>query len=231
MDIHLFLFGVYPFIALTVFLLGSVLRFDREQFTWKTDSSQLLERKLLMIGSPLFHVGVIFIFFGHVFGLLTPHSWVQALGISDNAHQVIAISTGSFFGSLALIGGCILLLRRLRNPRVRAASRPMDIFILCWLLLTLTLGLGTIPVSTLAALRGDATTLILLTNWAQSVATFQPDWHLMESVSWFYKAHIFCGLTVFLVFPFSRLVHVWSFPATFFFRPYQVVRSRKAHAR
>ena len=229
--VHQLLFGVYPFIALTTCLIGCLMRFDREQYTWKADSSQLFDRRTVAIASPMFHVGIIMIFFGHFFGLLTPHSWFLALGISDNAHQVIAISAGTLFGVLCWAGGAMLLLRRLRHPEVRAASRKRDIFVLAWLMLTLTIGLLTIPVSIYHALHGDATTMILLTQWVQSVATFQPKWEPLLNVSWIYKLHLFCGLTVFFIFPFTRLVHVFSFPFGYIVRPAQVVRSKYFSAR
>jgi nitrate reductase gamma subunit len=147
MDLHNFLYGVYPYIALSVFLLGSWLRFDREQYTWKSDSSQLLSKANMRLGSNLFHVGIIAVFFGHAVGLLTPHSIFRTLGLSDMNHQMIAIWAGSIFGGLCLIGGAILWIRRMFNVRVSAASRGSDKFILTWLLITLLIGLSTIPVS------------------------------------------------------------------------------------
>jgi len=231
MDFHKLLFMVYPYIVLAVFVIGCWIRFDRDQYTWKTDSSQLLERRLLMIASPLFHVGVIFVFFGHFFGLLTPHSWFLALGISDNAHQVLAICAGTLFGSVAWVGAILLLLRRLKNPRVRATTRKMDLFVLLWLLLTLSLGLITIPISAYHAWHGDASTMIVLSNWVRTTLFFQPDLSGMYHVNWLFKLHLLCGLTVFLIFPFTRLVHILSFPIGYLSRPYQIVRSRFVRVR
>src|SRR5690606_14790937 len=126
MNLESFLYGIYPYLAGTVFLIGSWIRFDREQYTWKTDSTQLLSKRNLRVGSNLFHIGIIAIFFGHLIGLLTPHSVFLALGVSDMAHQNLAIAAGSIFGTLCLIGGTMLWLRRVTNPRVRAAGRRMD---------------------------------------------------------------------------------------------------------
>lgn len=221
-----FLFGVYPFIAGTVFLVGSLIRYDREQYTWKADSSQLLEKEMLQTGSRLFHAGIIMLFFGHLIGLLTPREIFLALGISDLAHQYLAITVGALFGTLCLIGGVILWRRRMFHPRIRATSRWMDIFILDWLLATLSLGLLTIPLSLVHALQGDASSMVNLAAWAQSIVTFSPRPELLDQVSFLYKLHLFFGLTVFLLFPFTRLVHVLTIPLTYLTRPYQVVRAK-----
>lgn len=226
MSIQQLLFGVYPYIAGSVFLIGSLVRFDREQYTWKADSSQLLSKKDLRLGSNLFHIGILSLFLGHFFGLLTPHAVFLGIGISDLAHQYIAILAGSIFGLICMIGGVILWRRRMFNPRVRAVSRFMDIFILDWLLITLGLGLLTIPFSIYHAVNGDASVMIALSEWAQSIVTFQPNSHLLDPVDWIFKIHLFFGLSVFLLFPFTRLVHVWSIPLSYLTRPYQIVRTK-----
>ena len=105
MYLHQFLYGVYPYIALSVFFLGSLIRFDREQYTWKADSSQLLAREQLRLGSNLFHIGILALLAGHFVGLLTPHSVWLALGVSDLAHQSLAIGAGALFGVLCMLGG------------------------------------------------------------------------------------------------------------------------------
>ena len=227
MSLHNFLYGVYPYIALSVFLLGSMLRFDREQYTWKSDSSQLLSKSGLRLGSNLFHIGIIAIFFGHAVGLLTPHSVFTGLGVSDMAHQMIAIWAGSIFGTLCLIGGVILWVRRMRNTRVSATSRGSDKFILTWLLITLLLGLSTIPVSIGHANEGNPGVMIALAEWVQSIIYLRPEPALLLTVDTVFKVHLFFGMTVFLVFPFTRMVHVWSAPLGYLGRPYQIVRSKR----
>lgn len=229
MNLHNFLYGVYPYIALSVFLLGSWLRFDREQYTWKSDSSQLLSKANMRLGSNLFHVGVIAIFFGHAVGLLTPHALFRGLGVSDMNHQMIAIWAGSIFGGLCLAGGAILWLRRMTNARVSAASRGSDKFILTWLLMTLLLGLSTIPVSIGHAHAGNPGVMIALAEWVQSIVYLHPNPALLESVDTIFKVHLFFGMTVFLVFPFTRMVHVWSAPLPYLARPYQIVRNKRFH--
>lgn len=227
MSLHNFLYGIYPYIALTVFLLGSWLRFDREQYTWKSDSSQLLSKANMRLGSNLFHVGIIAIFFGHAVGLLTPHSVFKALGVSDMAHQMIAIWAGSIFGGMCLVGGAILWLRRMFNSRVSAASRGSDKFILTWLLITLLIGLSTIPVSLSHASHNNPGVMIALAEWVQSIIYLRPDPSLLNGVDTIFKVHLFFGMTVFLVFPFTRMVHVWSAPFGYVGRPYQIVRSKR----
>ena len=210
-----FIFGGYPYLAGTIFLLGSWIRFDREQYTWKSDSSQLLSNKNMRLASNLFHVGILAVFFGHLVGLLTPHSWFLALGVSDVTHQYVALYLGTIFGSICLIGALMLFLRRINDPRIRAVSRTRDTFIIGWLLATVAIGLGTTVVSWGHAASGDTSTMIQLTLWVQSVATLQPQPDLLQGVPLIFKIHLFFGMTVFLLFPFTRLVHVWSVPLTY----------------
>lgn len=231
MDLNTFIFGVYPYIALTVFFLGSWIRFDHEQYTWKSDSSQLLSKKGMRLSSNLFHVGIIGLFFGHAVGLLVPHKVFLALGVSDLTHQWIAIVAGSIFGGMCLTGAALLWLRRMFNKRVRAASRWMDINILGWLALTAFLGLSTVPVSIHHANAGNADVMIQLAEWVQSIAYLRPDPELLRDVDTVYKLHLFVGISVFLFFPFTRLVHVWSAPVTYLIRAYQVVRSKRGLVR
>ena len=226
MNLHNLLFGIYPYIALTTFFVGSLIRFDREQYTWKADSSQIFEKEQLQKGSILFHIGVLALFVGHFAGLVIPHSWFLSWGISDMMHQVIAISAGAAFGSLCMMGGVILWKRRMYHPHVRANSRFMDIFILNWILVTLGVGLLTIPVSIYHDFAGDASTMIFLADWVQSMLVFNAQPELLNEVGFLYKLHLFLGMSVFFLFPFSRLVHVWSMPLGYMFRHYQIVKAK-----
>lgn len=221
-----FLFGLYPYIALAVFLVGSLIRFDREQYTWKSDSSQLLRHGQLRWASNLFHVGILGIFFGHLVGLLTPVTVWHVLGVSAGAKQWLAIIAGGLFGAMCLIGLVLLLHRRLADPRIRSTSRAGDIVVLVLFLLQLLLGLFSITVS-LQHLDGGE--MLKFMEWAQRVVTFRGGAaDLVADASWIFKAHLVLGLTIFLIFPFTRLVHIWSgFAAlAYAFRPYQVVRRR-----
>ncbi len=226
MNISNFIFGIYPYIALTTFFVGSLIRFDREQYTWKADSSQLFEKEQLRKGSILFHIGILALFMGHFAGLVIPHTWFLAMGISDMVHQVVAISAGAAFGSLCMMGGVILWKRRMYNPRVRVNSHFMDIFILDWILVTLGVGLSTIPVSIYHALNGDASVMVALAEWVQSMLAFNSQVEYLSGVGLIYKLHLFLGMSVFFLFPFTRLVHVWSMPLSYMFRPYQIVRTK-----
>ena len=218
-------FGWYPYLALTVFLLGSLIRFDREQYTWKTGSSQLLRRRQLMLGSNLFHVGILIIFGGHLVGLLTPIAIFDAIGISHSFKQLMAIVVGGIAGIACLVGIALLTHRRLFDNRVRATSSFGDVFILLLLFAQLLLGLATIPIS-MGHLDGHE--MVKFMNWAQGVVTLQSGaWQFVADVHPIFKAHLFLGMTMFLVFPFTRLVHVWSAPIWYLGRRgYQVVRSR-----
>src|SRR3569833_1153829 len=224
--INSIVFGWYPYFCLTVFLLGSLLRFDREHYTWRSGSSQLMRRRQLMWGSILFHVGILGIFAGHFVGLLTPIWVFDALGISHTFKQWMAIVLGGVAGIACFIGITLLAHRRLFDQRIRTTSSFGDIAILLLLWLQLTLGLGTIFVS-LEHLDGHE--MVKFMTWAQGILTLQPGVAaLVADVSPEFKAHLFLGMTIFLVFPFTRLVHVWSAPIWYLGRTgYQVVRTRR----
>ena len=220
------LFGYYPYICLSIFLLGSLMRFDRDQYTWKSDSSQLLRAGQLRWGSNLFHVGVLFLLGGHTLGMLTPHFLYEPF-ISAGNKQIMAMVSGGAFGILGFIGVSMLLQRRLGDVRIRANSKTSDIVLLVLLWLQLALGLATIPLS---AQHLDGSMMLKLADWAQHIATFQagaPE--LLSDASWVFKLHMFLGMSIFLIFPFTRLVHVWSGFGTvvYLVRPYQLVRSRR----
>jgi nitrate reductase gamma subunit len=220
------LFGVYPYIALVVLALGSVIRFDREQYTWRTGSSQLLRRRQLVTGSILFHVGILVIFGGHFVGLLTPIWVFDAMGITHGAKQVLAMTAGGIAGVLCMAGALLLLHRRLFDPRIRATSSFGDTAILIILTLQLALGLATIPLS---AQHLDGHEMVKFMNWAQGIFTFNPDAAgFVADVHPIFKAHLALGMTILLVFPFTRLVHMLSAPIWYLNRRgWQLVRTRR----
>ena len=225
--LNTFLFGYYPYVCLVVFLVGSLLRFDRDQYTWKSDSSQLLRGAQLRWGSNLFHIGILGIFFGHLFGLLTPLAIWHALGVSPQAKQMLAIVAGGIFGAVMLVGLLLLIHRRMTEPRVRATTRTADWVVLLLLIAQLTLGLLTLPIS---LAHSDGAEMVKFMTWAQRIVTFRGDAApLVADASPIFKLHLVLGMTVFLVFPFTRLVHIWSGFASlsYLVRPYQVVRSRR----
>ena len=227
-SLHGFLFGVYPYICLTVFLLGSLLRFDRDQYTWKSDSSQMLRTGLLRWGSNMFHVGILFLFFGHFVGLLAPHEF-YAHFLEASVKQKIAIYSGGTFGVICFIGLTMLIYRRMFDDRIRYTSHKTDLAILLILWVQLVVGLITLPFSWA---HSDGSVMLILADWAQRVLTLRAvDGEALAALPWPYLVHIVFGMTIFLLFPFSRLVHVWSGFASvgYLLRPYQVVRSRRLH--
>ena len=219
-----FFFGYFPYIALGIFVVGSALRYDRDQYSWKADSSQLLSKKGMRVGSNLFHIGIIFLFFGHFFGLLTPE-WVYHPFMTAGFKQVMAMTAGGIFGTVCLVGLIMLLHRRLTNKRIRATSHFSDTMILVVLLAQLVLGLITIPFS---AQHLDGSSMIALANWAQHIVTFKSGAAaFIVNEAWVFKLHLFLGMGIFVLFPFSRLVHIWSVPVQYITRSnYQIVRKR-----
>ncbi|WP_088607500.1 respiratory nitrate reductase subunit gamma [Klebsiella pneumoniae] len=248
--LNVFFYDIYPYLCGTVFLVGSWLRYDYGQYTWRASSSQMLDKRGMVLWSNydygqytwrasssqmldkrgmvlwsnLFHIGILGIFFGHLFGMLTPH-WVYSWFLPMSQKQLMAMILGGVCGVLTLVGGIGLLMRRLTNPRIRATSTTADILILCILLIQCALGLTTIPFS---AQHPDGSEMLKLVDWAQAVVTFHggASAHL-DGVAWIYRVHLVLGMTIFLIFPFTRLVHVWSAPVEYFTRRYQVVRSRR----
>jgi nitrate reductase gamma subunit len=216
-------FGIFPYVALATFLIGSLIRFDREQYSWRSGSSQMLRKRQLRWGSNLFHIGILFLLLGHFVGLLTPH-WAYEPFIGAGAKQMLAIVAGGVAGAMCFVGLSLLIHRRLFDSRIRKTSSVMDIAILLMLWAQLVLGLITIPYS---LEHRDGSVMLLLSEWAQRIVTFQGGASdMVAAVAWPYKLHIWLGLLIFFVFPFSRLVHIWSAPVGYVFRKPQVVRRR-----
>ncbi|QIE47192.1 respiratory nitrate reductase subunit gamma [Pseudohalocynthiibacter aestuariivivens] len=228
-DINYFIFGIMPYIALTVLIVGCIARYERDPFTWKSSSSQLLRRKQLIWGSILFHVGILTVFFGHLIGLFTPLWLIDALGVPHGLKQWMAVIVGGTAGIAALIGASMLLHRRLFDPRIRVTSSFADILILVLIWVQLFVGLGTI-ILTLEHM--DGVEMVRFMTWSQSVVTLELNaWADVIDVHWLYKFHILLGLIIVTLFPFTRLVHMISglaAPFRYLLRPgYQVVRSRR----
>lgn len=229
-SIDYFIFGIMPYVALTVLIIGSIARYERDPFTWKSSSSQLLRRKQLIWGSVLFHVGILIVFVGHLVGLFTPIWLLDALGVSYGLKQLLAIVVGGLAGVVALVGATMLLHRRLVDPRIRATSSFADVAILALIWLQLLVGIGTIFLSMQHLDGGE---MVLFMTWAQSVLGLQLNaWLEVVDVHWLFKFHIFLGLVIVSLFPFTRLVHLLSgmtapFRYLFARRGYQLVRSRR----
>mgnify|MGYP003418777286 FL=1 len=223
-NLNFMLFGVYPYVALAICLVGSWARFDLSQYTWKTGSSQMLSNKGMRVASNMFHVGILFILAGHFVGLLTPHEVYHHV-ISTENKQLVAMVSGGVFGVICLVGLLMLIVRRMTDPRVRASSSASDILILWVLLAQLCLGLLTIVASTQHL---DGSVMVMLGNWAQHLVILQPTVaaEAIAPVGLVYKLHVFLGLTLFVLFPFTRLVHMVSAPVWYLGRRYQIVRQK-----
>ncbi len=228
--VNTFLFGIYPYLCLAMLLIGSLIRFDREPYTWKSDSSQMLRKGQLRLGSNLFHYGVIIVILGHFVGFLAPH-WAVDWALSPIGHQLLAMIVGGSAGLVAIIGLTILLHRRLADPRIRLNSRKWDIAVAVLLWLQLAFGLLTVPLS---AQHMDGALFETLTTYVKGIVTLNGSTSsLMIGVPLVYKLHILLGFTIFLISPFTRMIHIWSGVGAlaYLVRPYQIVRSPRTRAR
>jgi nitrate reductase gamma subunit len=207
--INEFLFGFYPYLCMVVYFLGSWARFDRSQYTWRSQSSQLLR-----------------LFFGHFFGLLTPPEVYKAFGLTVKGKQMMAVVAGGIFAFICFIGMTLLIHRRLFDVRIRKTSKKTDIFILLFLYVQLIIGMAGIPYSVADPSGGH---MLVMAEWSRSILLFQPGAaHLLDPVPWIYKIHIVFGMTLFLLTPFTRLVHIFSAPIWYLGRPgYQIVRRNR----
>lgn len=222
--IDLLLFGVFPYVALAVAVVGCFWRINSAPLTWKTGSSQMLESRILRIGSILFHLGMVNLALGHLFGLLTPHQVYEAFGLTTAMKQKLEIAMGFLMTPVAAIGCAILIWRRIVDPRVRAASSWGDMVLLSCLLFQLVLGFLTIPFS---LQHLDGSMMLRITGYTRGLAMLDPGASQgLAEVPWIYKAHMLAGFGFLFSLPFTRLVHVLSgaLALRFLARPWQVVR-------
>lgn len=219
-----FLWIIYPYIIVITFLVGLYYRYQTDQFGWTAKSSEMLEKKKLRWGSNLFHIGIILVIFGHIGGLLIPKTWLEYVGISDHTYHTMAISLGGIAGVMTLVGCIILLYRRLADPRVRRTSSFGDM--LSIILLTLIIVVGMIATLTNASGNSEFDYRETISPWIRGVLTFTPDGTLMNKVPFVFKLHVILGLSLFAVFPFTRLVHILSMPIKYLRRSYVLYRKR-----
>lgn len=219
------LWCVFPYVALGSFIFGTIIRFTWFRSTITAKSSELLEKKNLMIGSILFHVGIILVFFGHVVGVLIPKSFTDWLGIPNEIYHIGALVMGGFAGFLALAGMLILSFRRFNDDRVFKTSSFSDLVVDLSFLIIIVLGL--------AASLGDGIFFhpefnyrLNLSVWARQLFYFSPDFHLMQQVPLTFKFHVVCGLLIFGFFPYTRLVHALTLPWQYLFRSPEVYRRK-----
>ncbi len=222
--LQIFLFGVYPYIALTIAIIGTWVRFDLSQYSWKTGSSQMLRTKNMRLASNLFHVGIIVVLLGHLFGMLTPHFLYDRF-ISAGHKQILAVVVGGIAGVFCWFGLVMLMWRRFTDDRISNTSSFSDKLILVLLFIQLNLGLISIFTS---VKHLDGFTMMNLAGWAQDITILRP-WQAaarIEQTDLIYQLHMALGITLIAIFPFTRLIHIISAPIWYLGRRYQIVRQK-----
>ncbi|MEU4445489.1 respiratory nitrate reductase subunit gamma [Actinosynnema sp. NPDC050801] len=222
--LDILLYGAVPYAAIAVFVVGHVWRYRYDKFGWTTRSSQLYENRLLRVGSPLFHFGILLVVLGHVGGLLVPKSWTEAVGVSETAYHAVAVGLGALAGFCTLVGAAILVYRRRTVGPVFSATTRNDKVMYVLLLATLVLGLGTTVLGNLTDDPHDYRESV--SPWFRSIFAFQPRPELMADAPLGFRLHALSAWVLFAFWPFSRLVHVFSMPLGYLTRPYVVYRSR-----
>jgi nitrate reductase gamma subunit len=222
---EILLWDVLPYVTIAVFVVGMVRRYRYDKFGWTTRSSQLYERSLLRIASPLFHLGMLAVVAGHVIGLMIPEDWTHALGISEDMYHVNAIVVGGLAGIATLVGVALLVYRRRTSGPVFAATTKNDKTMYVFLVAAICLGL--LATMTGAGVLGDGYNYReTVSVWFRSIFLLQPQGELMADTPLAFRVHALSGLALFLVWPFTRLVHAFSAPVGYLFRPYVVYRTR-----
>ncbi|MFI6798695.1 MULTISPECIES: respiratory nitrate reductase subunit gamma [Streptosporangium] len=218
------LWVVAPYLAITVFVLGHVWRYRYDKFGWTTRSSQMYESRLLRIGSPLFHFGILVVLLGHIGGLVIPKSWTEAAGVSEEAYHITAVVLGTVAGVATLGGLAILIYRRRTVGPVFTATTRNDKLMYAVLALVIVLGLAATVAANIIGGGYDYRTTI--SPWFRSIFYFQPDPALMAGAPPLFQLHALSALLLFAIWPFTRLVHMLTAPVGYLTRPYVVYRSR-----
>ncbi len=220
---------IIPYVSLALMIVGLIWRYRYDKFGWTTRSSQLYESRLLRIGSPLFHYGIIVVFLGHIIGLVIPQSWTDAIGIDEHAYHWVALSAGGIAGLATLVGVGILIYRRRRTGPVFIATTWNDKWMYVLLVATIVAGLSTTVIGmTPTGTAPDANYRETVSPWFRDFWSLQPDGSLMAAAPTQFQVHVAIALVLFAIWPFTRLVHVFSAPVWYLFRPYVVYRSRSA---
>ena len=220
-----FLWVIFPYICLAIFVVGHFWRYRYDKFGWTTRSSQLYESRLLRWGSPLFHFGMLGVVGGHIIGLLIPQSWTDAVGLSREAYHVIALVGGLIAGIMAVVGMAILIYRRRVTGPVFSATTPMDKVMYFFLGLVIALGIWNTIASGIFEVGGHYNYRDGVSPWFRSIFYFQPDPDLMANAPFGFQLHAITAFILFALWPFTRLVHVFSAPLGYITRPYIVYRS------
>lgn len=220
------LFGAYPYLCLASFFIGHIWRYRYDKFGWTSRSSQMYEEKILSIGSPLFHYGILFVFAGH-FLMLVPEDLTQKLGVSNETYHLMAEGPGSIAGLAAIVGLAILAVRRGVTLSVLKATSRMDYVM--YVLLGLIVILGMYNTVFINVLGPEHDYRLDIAPWFRSIFVGQPDVNLMASAPLSFQLHDLVAITIFAIWPYTRLVHVWSVPLAYFARPYVVYRTKGEH--
>lgn len=217
------LWGVLPYVTFALLVAGLVWRYRYDKFGWTTRSSQVYESKLLNIASPAFHYGILFVLADHLVGLFIPESWTQAAGVSEHTYHLFSLYGGTAAGVLAVAGIALLIYRRRTNAPVFRATTANDKVMYVVLLAAIVMGM----VAKLAHAGGDGYDYRQsIAPWARSLFTLQPDIDRMAGVPVLYEVHAVIGMVLIALVPYTRLVHMFSAPVQYLFRPYVVYRSR-----
>ena len=219
------LWGVLPYVMLAVLMGGTLWRYKYDKFGWTTRSSQLYESRLLRIGSPMFHFGMLMVVGGHAMGLLIPDTWTEKVGVTENMYHFNALFLGGIAGVMTLIGIGLLVYRRRTSGPVFMATTRNDKFMYLVLVVVILLGLWT---TVLAIFAGHEAHNYreTVSPWFRSIFIFQPDVEAMAAAPLQFHAHVLMAMFLFMIWPFTRLVHAFTAPLHYLFRPYIVYRSR-----
>ena len=224
------LWGALPYVSIAVLISGTVWRYRYDQFGWTTRSSQLYESRLLRIGSPLFHFGILVVLVGHVIGLVIPQRWTSAAGLSESAYHVQAVTLGGIAGVATLGGVAILVYRRRTTGPVFIATTRNDKTMYVVLVGALVAGLVTTALG--AGVVGESHNYReTVSPWFRSLFVLQPDIDAMTAAPLSFQVHTVIGMLLFAIWPFTRLVHAFTAPVGYLFRPYIVYRSHPAAGR
>lgn len=222
------LWVVLPYVTITVFVTGLIWRYRYDKFGWTTRSSQIYERRLIRIASPIFHIGILAVLIGHVVGLVVPQNWTESVGMSEDLYHLMAVGIGFIAGAFTIFGIAMLIYRRRTTGPVFAATTRNDKAMYVFLTAAILLGLLTTVVG--SGIVGEGYNYReTVSPWFRSIFLLNPQPELMAEAPASFQVHAVAGLLVFLIWPFTRLVHAFSAPVGYLFRPYVIYRERGPH--
>ena len=219
------LWVVLPYVTIAVLVVGSIWRYRYDKFGWTTRSSQLYESRLLRLASPLFHFGILVVIIGHLIGLVIPESWTSALGLSETGYHIQAVTLGGIAGICTLVGVSLLIYRRRTTGPVFMATTKNDKTMYVVLVAAIVAGLSTTLLGS-GVVGTSHNYRETVSPWFRSIFILQPDEESMSEAPFAFQLHTVIGMVLFALWPFTRLVHAFSAPVAYLFRPYIVYRSR-----